>query len=62
MTEYDDEPRFFSIYGWIYHHVPGNALVKKIILLLAVVVIFFALMQVIFPWIGPIITGDPVAG
>lgn len=62
MTEYDDEPRFFSIYGWIYNRVPGNPLVKKIVFLIASVLIFLFLMQVVFPWIGPIITGDPVAG
>lgn len=62
MTDDVDEPRFFSIYGWIYNHVPGNALVKKIIFLVAIIAMFLLLMQVIFPWIGPIITGDPVAG
>ncbi|MFE9422416.1 hypothetical protein ACFYNO_05560 [Kitasatospora sp. NPDC006697] len=48
------------MYGWIWRHLPGNALVRAIISLLLVVGAVYLLFQYVFPWAEPLLPFNDV--
>ncbi|GAA0663177.1 hypothetical protein GCM10010193_13180 [Kitasatospora atroaurantiaca] len=43
------------MYGWIWRHLPGNALVRAILALLLVLGVVYVLFQYVFPWAEPLL-------
>ncbi|WBB64789.1 hypothetical protein O7599_19610 [Streptomyces sp. WMMC500] len=48
------------MYGWIWRHLPGNALVRALISLILVLGIVFLLFQYVFPWAEPLLPFNDV--
>ncbi|WP_200948275.1 MULTISPECIES: hypothetical protein [unclassified Kitasatospora] len=43
------------MYGWIWRHLPGNALVRAVLSLLLVLGAVYVLFQFVFPWAEPLL-------
>ncbi|MFG3253965.1 hypothetical protein [Streptomyces sp. NPDC048172] len=43
------------MYGWIWRHLPGNAIVRALISLVLVAGVVFLLFQYVFPWAEPLL-------
>ncbi|MFC7217181.1 hypothetical protein ACFQLX_03190 [Streptomyces polyrhachis] len=43
------------MYGWIWRHLPGNALLRGLVSLLLVLGIVYLLFQYVFPWAEPLL-------
>jgi len=41
------------MYGWIWRHLPGNAVIKSACAAVLVVVVVLLLFLVVFPWTEP---------
>ncbi|GEB50717.1 MULTISPECIES: hypothetical protein [Streptomyces] len=48
------------MYGWIWRHLPGNALVRALICLVLVAGVVFLLFQYVFPWAEPLLPFNDV--
>jgi hypothetical protein len=43
------------MYGWIWRHLPGNALVRSLISLTLAAGVVYLLFMYIFPWAEPLL-------
>ncbi|MFJ8040183.1 hypothetical protein ACIRBX_06670 [Kitasatospora sp. NPDC096147] len=43
------------MYGWIWRHLPGNALVRAALSLLLVLGTVYVLFEYVFPWAEPLL-------
>jgi hypothetical protein len=41
------------MYGWLWRHLPGPALLRVLVLLVLAGVALWACFQYLFPWIAP---------
>lgn len=46
------------MYGWLWRHLPGPALVRVLILLVALAAAVLLLFEVVFPAIAPLLPLD----
>ena len=46
------------MYGWLWRHLPGPALVRALILLVVAVALVALLFEVVFPAIAPLLPLD----
>jgi hypothetical protein len=46
------------MYGWIWRHLPGPALVRAVLLLVLAAAIVLALFEVVFPAVAPLLPLD----
>ena len=49
------------MYSWLWSKLPGPTPVKTIIALIAFIAVFFLLMEVVFPYISPMMPYNDVA-
>ncbi|NGO15183.1 hypothetical protein G5C60_48275 [Streptomyces sp. HC44] len=49
-----------GMYGWIWRHLPGNALVRALISLVLVLAVVYVLFQYVFPWAEPLLPFNDV--
>ena len=49
------------MYGFIWRHLPGPRLVRVLLALLLLVAVFFLLMEVVFPWVSPLMPYNDVS-
>ncbi|WP_170296906.1 hypothetical protein [Pseudactinotalea terrae] len=46
------------MYGWIWRHLPGPALVRALILLVLAAAVVLALFEYVFPAVAPLLPVD----
>ncbi|GAB2984664.1 MAG TPA: hypothetical protein VKY71_02195 [Actinotalea caeni] len=46
------------MYGWLWRHLPGPAVVRALILLVAAVAVVALLFEVVFPALAPLLPLD----
>lgn len=49
------------MYGWYWRNLPGPAPLKILITVVLLAVVFLLLMEVIFPWLAPMLPYNDVA-
>lgn len=49
------------MYAALWHALPGPWWVKLVIVLALLVGVFFLLMEVVFPWVGPMMPWNEVS-
>jgi hypothetical protein len=49
------------MYGWIWHHLPGNVAAKTLLSLLLLLFVLWLLFQHVFPWVDPRLPFNQVA-
>src|SRR5690606_28234046 len=57
-TGRDDRDGGGLMYGWVWRHLPGPALVRALILLVVAVALVALLFEVVFPAIAPLLPLD----
>lgn len=46
------------MYGWLWRHLPGPALLRALILLVAAMAVIALLFEVVFPAVAPLLPLD----